>query len=137
MADLAPTAISLGGQATRRIEVQFGEAVAATDWLYRKISDGKYYKADADASQAAALVKGIALVGGALDAFGIMVTSGLIIFTGVTMSIGDSYYLSVNAGKMRPQTDIGTVDWLSYLGQAATALNFDVRIKNYSVKVIA
>lgn len=135
MADLAPTAIGLGGQATRRIEVQFGEAVAQSDVLYRKVTDGKYYRADADASQAAALVKGICLVGGGTDSFGIMVTSGIVIFTGVTLAIGDSYYLSRNVGKIFPMTDLLALDWVAYLGQALTALNFDVQIKNYSVKL--
>ena len=136
MADLAPTAIALGGQSTRRVEVQFGEVVAQSDVLYRKISDGKYYKADADASQAEALIRGITLVGGATDAYGIMVWSGLVILTGVTMVIGDSYYSSDTGGKIRPLADIDVGDWIGLLGHALTTANLDVRIKNFSTKIL-
>ena len=136
MADLAPSAIALGGQATRRQEIQFGEAVVATDVLYRKASDSKYYKADADASQAEALVQGICLVGGATDAYGIMVSSGLVIFTGVTLVIGDSYYSSDTGGKIRPLADIDVGDWIGLLGHALTTANLEVRIKNFSTKIL-
>ena len=134
MADLLVTDIVLGGQATRQLGVQFGETVAKTDWLYRKASDNKYYKADCNVTVAEAATVGICLVGGATDAFGVIVTSGLVILTitAPTMDIGDAYYLSPNPGKMMPQADLASGNIISYLGGAQTVLNFDVSIKNYA-----
>ena len=43
--------------------------------------------------------------------------------------------LSGAAGKIAPMTDLATLDWVSVLGNAQTAANFEVRIKNYLVKL--
>ena len=136
MADLAPTGTTLGSQSTRKLDVQFGETVAENDMVYQKASDGKSWKADANASLEAATSKGICLVGGAVDAWGIIATSGPVILAGVTMAIGDAYYLSRTAGKIMPQADLQAGDYVSYLGNATTALILDLSIKNYGTLLV-
>lgn len=132
MPDLVITDIVSLGQRTVVQEIQFGEAITKADWLYRKASDGKYYQADNDVTAAEATVVGICLVGGALDAFGSMVTAGPVLFTGPTMDpLVPAHYLSSAAAKMMPEVDLATPDIVSYLGSAITALIFDVDIQNY------
>jgi len=129
--DLAPTGTTIGSKSTRKIDAQFGEAVVENDVVYRDGATGKYKKGDTDLSLAAAHSIGIVLVGGALDAWGIVATDGLVILAGVTMDIGDAYYLSGTPGKIMPQDDLASGDFVSYLGQAVTATNLDLSIKNY------
>ncbi len=136
MADLAPTAANLGSAATRHIDVQFGEAVAATDVVYLKASDGKYWKADANVTLAEAVTAGVCLVGGAIDAFGIIATAGPVILVGVTMAIGDAYYLSRAAGKIMPQADLQAGDYVSSLGNATAATFLDLNINNYGTLLV-
>ena len=131
MADLSISDIVPLGQKTEISNVQFGETITKADWLYRKTSDGKYYQATNDVV-AEAVVAGICLVGGALDAYGQMVTSGPVLFTGPTMDIGDAYYLSSTAALMHREADLATPDIVAYLGQAITAVIFDVSIQNYA-----
>jgi len=131
MADLAPTGTTLGSKTTRTLDVQFGEAVVENDVLYKDGATGKYKKADADASLEEARSIGICLVGGALDAFGIIAIDGLLLLAGVSMDIGDAYYLSPNAGKIMRQLDLGSGDFISYLGNAVSATGLDLSIKNY------
>ena len=132
MADQVITEILSLGQKTVVQEIQFGETVTKGDWLYRKASDGKYYQATNDVA-AEAVVTGICLVGGALDAYGSMVTAGpiLLTFSSSDMLIGQPYYLSSTAALMHEEADLASTDILAYLGQALTVLIFDVDIQNY------
>lgn len=136
MADLAPTATHKGASATRTLDVQFGEAIAASDMVYLKASDGKYYRADANVTAAEALTAGICLVGGAIDGFGIIATAGVVILVGVAMDIGDAYYLSRNIGKIMPQLDLQPGDFVSYLGNATAATFLDLNINNFGTLLV-
>ena len=131
MADKTFSSMTLGGQTTRRQEVQFGATVAVAEVVYLNAVTGKYELADADDIIAKARSIGICLVGGILDAWGIIVTEGLVIFGGDTMVKGDSLYLSGTPGKLQLETDLAPGDYTSFLGGAMTTTNFDISIKNF------
>lgn len=129
MADLAPTAITLGGISTTvKSKIQFGEVVAAMELVYLN-ADGKYYKSSSNTSILTAAVVGIAILGGLTDAFGVIVTGGPIILAGVAMDVGDAYYGSRTAGLM-PQLDLAAGDWTSNFGEATAATILEIAIKN-------
>jgi len=136
MADLAPTGTTIGSKTTRKIDAQFGEAVVENDVVYRDGATGKYKKADTDLSLAAATSVGIVLVGGALDAWGIVATDGLVILAGVAMVPGDAHYLSGTPGKIQLQADLAPGDFVSYLGGAVSATGLDLSIKNYGILLV-
>ena len=132
MADLAPTGITRASQATRLDDSKLaGETLAALDMVFKKASDGRLWIADANASLEAATSYGMIISGGTAGNPVIVVTVGPIILAGVSMAIGDAYYLSRTAGKIMPQADLQAGDYVSYLGNATTALILDLSIKNY------
>jgi hypothetical protein len=82
-----------------------GEAYSAGDALYLKSSDGKVYKADADATESSFMFIGFAAeASGGANESRVVITSGLV--TGLSLTAGVSYYVSGTAGAI--STTAGT-----------------------------
>ncbi len=121
-ADLTITAanVKIVDNDSENSRVRYGEAVTQGQALYRKASDGKYYKADSDSAtlentQASA----IALTPGATNEYGYVITEGLLSI-GATLTVGEIYVLSDTAGGVRPKGDNGSGDTVTILGVATT-----------------
>lgn len=134
--DLVITAanVKIGGASAKTQDVVFGETVTNGQPVYLKASDGKYYKADNDASEATAEARGIALVGNSADGYGIIVTSGPI-YIGATTAAGMNYVVSSTAGGIAPVADLGSNDYITSLGHAISTTVIYVDIRAYAVQV--
>lgn len=133
MADITVTPADVELQGSANIDVkQAGETVTRGEAVYLK-SDGKYWLADAAATTTAA-VKGIALTSGVADQEIAVVLSGKIDL-GATLTVGQVYVLSGNAGKIAPIGDTPSGEYLSILGVATAADELDVDIDNTGVAV--
>lgn len=121
MANLTQTAanVKIGGANTVITKVQYGENITQGQPLYKKSSDGKYYKADANVSAEAASASGIAMTPGATDGYGVMASSGLVDL-GATLTLGETYYVSDTAGAIMPAADVSTGEYVTQLGIATT-----------------
>jgi hypothetical protein len=122
MADLSQTAANVSltdsaGVVTRL--VQYGETVSQGMPVYKKTSDSKYWKADADAVDTAS-ADGIALTPGAANEYGIIIESGLVDI-GATLTVGATYVVSTTAGAIAPIADLASGDFTTILGVATTA----------------
>ena len=94
-----------------------GETITPGMPLYVKAADSKLYKADADATATADCV-GIALSEGAAGQY---VTyqygrSTVTLGAGAAPAQGTAYYVSTTAGGICPEADLGSGDYMTYLG---------------------
>lgn len=132
MADLSITAtsVAVGGSTTRTKIVQFGETVTNGQPVYLKSTDGKYWKADVNASAEAAAAEGVVLVGGAGDAYGAIVIEGPITI-GATVTNGLGYGVSATAGGIAPDSDFAGTSggFQRHLGHAISTTKIDIRPK--------
>lgn len=107
--------------------VQAGENLALGDFVYRKASDGKYWKA-INTDSAGAVVRGIAHAAINADAWGLIITGGTI-DVGSTVTQAGAYVLSATAGKMQPHTSLDSASYATHIGYALSAtdlaMNFD------------
>ena len=123
MADITVTAANVHIYGGAIIEVvQFGEAMTAGQSTYQLSSDLKYYKADTDASAAAAAAKGVVITGAATGAYGVICNSGAI-DVGATLTVGVPYIVSATAGGIAPAPDFAgyTGAFEQHLGYASAA----------------
>jgi len=132
LADLSITAANVapGTDATKDTGTA-GEALTAGQAVYKKSSDGKYYKADCNSATAEVRVaSGIVLTGSAANQPVVVQTAGSITI-GATVSNGVVYYLSGTAGGIRPVADNTTGDYVQTIGIATSAsvikLGFNLR----------
>jgi hypothetical protein len=118
MADLTITAanVALGGTGVSFEKVQVGEAITQGEPVYKLASDSKYYLADADA-EATAEAKGMALTPAAADGYILIQKSGSY-NPGATVTVGETYCVSTNAGGVAPIGDLTTGDYVTILGTA-------------------
>lgn len=131
-ADLSITAgnVEILASTTTVQVVRLGATVTAGQPVYRKSSDGKYYKCDCDdADDALADAAGIIVTGGAADAYGVIVTAGPMDL-GASLSVGANYLVSDTAGGIKPAADIASGDNIVSLGVAVATDKFYVDIKN-------
>lgn len=125
MADLTQTAANVAPRAGCAILlVTAGEAITQGMPVYRSQSDSKYYKADSDAS-ATADVAGIAATPSSADGDRFVIAknksgSTADINLGATLTQGETYVVSTNAGAVAPIGDLTTGDYISYLGVASS-----------------
>lgn len=108
MADLTFTLANMLESANAKPprEGKSGEAIAQMDVVYLKASDGKYYKADANASDETSSAVGIALQTVAAANQRLQVLEFDPNFTpGATLVAGTTYILSGTAGKIAPDAD--------------------------------
>lgn len=143
MADLTITAASVkmtngaGGSGTTPLPSTgtAGEAIAAGDSVYRKSSDLKMWKADANLSAEGAGAIGIALNAAGVDQpVTFFAEQGGDINLGATLVAGETYIVSVNAGKICPVGDLASGSWLTYLGYATSTSNLRLNIKATGVQ---
>lgn len=117
MADLTQTAANVGiGSDTEVIRVQVGEAVAQGQPGYRGASN-KWYQTDADLSAAAAAAEGVFITPAATDGHSLLAVSGDVNL-GATLTVGETYVVSVTKGKICPIGDLNTGDYVTHLGVA-------------------
>lgn len=126
MADLTqtPANVGIGSLTTVTRPVTAGEAVTQGMPGYRLETDGEYYQADADASQAAAEVVCIFLLPAAADGPTLVALRGLVNL-GATLIEGKAYYLSATKGAICPESDLITGDYVTFLGIAKTTALLD------------
>lgn len=118
MADLSITQTEVlpGAGATTRVAIA-GAAITPGQTIYIKSSDSKAYLADADLSAAAADCKGIALSEAAEGQYIVYQRGGTItIGSSASVAQGAVYVLSATAGGICPEVDLGTDDYVTYLG---------------------
>lgn len=119
MADLSLTATEVDSGADAVFgEGAAGEAITHGQPVYKKESDGKLYKADADASEEAARSVGIA-VSESVGAKGrIIYQKGGKFTPGASASVtrGEIYYVSDTAGGIKPDGDLASGDFVTVLG---------------------
>lgn len=133
MADLSITAANVAHAAVglQTSTKQAGEALTQGEPVY--VSDGKYFKADADASAGTAEVVGIAMTAASTDGYFTMASSGPINL-GATLTVGETYVLSATAGGIAPIGDLETGDYVTTLGIATTASRLDLSINASGVQ---
>lgn len=105
-----------------------GETLVAGEWVYKKQSDGKIYKADNTTIEKATIF-GVIITGGATDATIYAQKSGTWVTTGLTA--GSTYYLSGTPGALtatspsRASTSVVPV----YIGAASTTTSLELNIR--------
>ena len=136
MADITVTAANVvksTGATTGRGTA--GATITAGQTLYKDTTDSSSLKlADADDSQATALVAGISLHG-ASSGQPIEYQTGGQINPGGTVAIGTRYFASGNAGGIAPFGDLAQNDWVSQIGVGISSSIIDMGIDNSGVQV--
>lgn len=129
MADLTGITAVRPTENTQVTKVKYGETIAAGQPVYYSTTDTEYMLTDADASVTAAAAKGVAITPGVNGGYGYIATGGSIILVGTTMTVGETYLVSDVAGGIRPVGDKNTGDYITYLGNAASATQLDLFIR--------
>ena len=127
MADITVTAANVkpGEQTTSVSRVQYGATITQGQAVYSdSTASNKYKPADADVA-ASALALGIAITPGVDTDYGFIATGGLVNM-GATLTVGQTYVVSTNAGGVCPLSDLGSGDYVRILGQATTAALLDL-----------
>ena len=133
MADLSGiTAVRPTANTQTRI-VQYGGTVSVGQPV--AISSVKYVAADANASAALAAAVAIAMTPGVTDGYGVVAVGGSIILVGTTMTVGETYLVSDTAGRIMPNADRSTGDYVTRLGTASTATQLDLAIQATGIQV--
>lgn len=130
MADVVQTAANVGivGSGVSYSTFQAGEAIDQGDFFYKKAADNLHYKADADASEAAATALGMCVTKvDAANQYFIGATGGEV-DVGATLTEGTIYVLSDTAGGMKPAADLASGDYTVYLGTGNSSGNLDMNI---------
>ena len=134
MADISITAANVLTAAGATIKRHTsGAAITAGQTVYKDTSASDVVKlADADASDATAVVEGIAINDCASGQEVDVCTAGNI-NPGGTVVVGEFYVLSGTAGGIAPVGDFATGDRASFFGVGTTTSNIILRIFNSGV----
>lgn len=114
---------------TQVANVLYGATIAAGVPVYLDSSDNEHKATDADDSAATATARGITITPGVDGGNGLIATRGSIILVGTTMTVGETYYAGPTAGEIIPSGDLGTGDYVTRLGTAASATQLDLDIQ--------
>jgi hypothetical protein len=135
MADLVITATNVAAGTGASIDRQrvAGAAIAAGQVVYLD-SDGTYKLADDNGSAAARVPAGIALNAAAAGQPVAVVVNGPVTI-GAALTPGVGYYLSANPGGIAPAADLGTGQYPSFLGFAASATVLNLGIQQAGVSL--
>ncbi len=115
-----PANVGIGSASTRTRTVQVGAAVTQGMPVYLH-TDSKYYKADANASSAAANAVGIAMTPAATDGYILMQEgAGGSVNLGATLTVGETYCVGATAGEIVPIGDLASGHYPCILGTATT-----------------
>jgi len=124
--DITVTAANVvPGAGAKKENVTAGATITAGEVVY-KAADGDYELADASAL-ATSRVAGIALNGASSGQPLTILTEGNITI-GATVAVGTIYVLSAAAGKIAPDADIVTSEFITILGVATTTGIIKVKI---------
>jgi len=128
MADLTISPASVGVNVANPTitVVQVGEAVTQGQPVYLKLSDQKYWKANATNSDLAN-VYGIPLTAGAADDFVVLIRGGNMDL-GATLTVGETYVVSSTSGGIAPIGDLVATNYVSILGIATASDNLNLAI---------
>lgn len=127
MADLTGITAVRPTADTQISRVKYGATISEGDSLYLDTADSEH-KLTSSSSQATAVIAGIAMTPGVDGGHGVMATGGSIILVGTTMAIGEPYVASLATGKIAPETDIATTEYVSRIGTAASATQLDLKL---------
>lgn len=132
MADLTITATQvLPTTSTRYSIVKVGEAVTHGQPLYKKASDGLYYKADADA-EASAAAEGVAMSEAVASGQPIVmaVSGDITLGAGAAPAAATEYYVSPTAGGLCPEADVLSGDYLTRIGYGigSNQIRLDIKV---------
>jgi hypothetical protein len=112
-----------------------GATITAGQVVYIDTSDSNKLKlADCDSSATTATVAGIALTGGSTGQPIKWCSSGEVTIGG-TVTVGELYVLSGNAGGIAPEGDLASLDYVSFLGIGTTTGRIRFSILNSGVQV--
>lgn len=139
MGDIVQTPANVSIAAAKRTADGIaGEAIDAGNLLYVKTSDGKLYKSDSSTTEKAKCV-GMAGNSAAVGQpvryatgptqIGDLPTDNRI-NPGGTVVVGESYFVSSNAGKFQPSADVGAGEVVSKAGIGVSASLIELLIHN-------
>lgn len=111
-----------------------GATIVAGDALYKDSTDGNKLKLAIDTPVASAAAVGVALNGGA-SGQPIRYQTGGDHNPGGTVAIGETYFVSSNAGKFAPDADVLAGKFRTTLGIGTTASNIKLAISVGGVAV--
>jgi len=126
-----PANVGIGSLTTPVRPVQVGEAVTQGQPGIRDATSGKYLQADgSDADKDE--VAGIFLTAAALDGYALLALPGSggqksLVNLGATLTVGKAYYLHGSKGVIGEESDLGTGDYVTFLGIAETAELIDLQ----------
>ena len=106
-----------------------GATVVIGQSLYQDATDSKWYLCDNNNTLAIATIKGVAFTAGTSGDYALIAISGSVIYVGSTLVVGESYYVSSTAGSIIPSGDLAAGNYISRVGDGATATQLDLSIK--------
>jgi hypothetical protein len=129
MADLTLTTSQVLPSTDARFQSgEAGEALTAGMPAYKKPSDSKWYKGDADALETA-LAGGITVCDAGAGQRVIVQDDGdLVLGAGAAPVVGETYVLSATAGKICPIADLTTGKYVTHLGVGKTGNKLQLHI---------
>ena len=126
MADLTIGTVVANSVTTTLRGYTYGDTIAAGDVVYLDSSNNKVKPAECDGTQSQARAIGIAYEAGVDNDTKFICTSGYI-DVGAALSIGDSYVVSANAGKIAAVADLGSGHYVTHLGYAVSTDEINLR----------
>lgn len=127
MADITVTAANVRPvSGATQTTVVAGETITAGQPVYKKAADSKYYKAISNSSEASTC-RGIAITNAGADEQLVILSAGKIIIGG-TVVLGESYFVSGTAGGIQPSGDVGSGEYVCFLGIGVTTTQIKVNI---------
>ena len=135
MADITQTAASVAAASAAPFqEGTAGATIVAGDVLYKDSSSSEQLKLAINSAEASAEAVGVALNGGATGQ-PIRYQTGGNINPGGTVTIGESYFVSPQAGKFAPDADVASGRWVTGLGVGVSSSLVALRISISGVQV--
>lgn len=120
MADLTVTAANVApGSDAVKLDYTAGTTITAGQACYQSTSDSKIYLLDGNVTAAESIFKGIALNGASSGQPITLQTEGTIT-TGATMTVGQTYWISTNAGGIANSIATNTYNTIVYIGLTST-----------------
>tara|TARA_R100000152_G_C6781589_1_gene216433 strand:- start:5986 stop:6402 length:417 start_codon:yes stop_codon:yes gene_type:complete len=136
MADLSITAANVGvaSSTCKTVTVQAGEAITRGMAVYLDGTNSNKAMKALNTAAASTTIYGIANDEAAADGDYISVITTGTIKTGASMTVGQAYYLSTNAGKICPFADLNTSDYINLVYRAATSTTAKMVLENSGIQ---
>lgn len=128
MADLTITATDLDYDGTPTVGTA-GETIAASDSIYYDSANSVWMQADASADDGGNQVA-VALSGGATgQAIIVAKDRDKTLTVGSVLTVGETYVVSANAGKIAPISDLVSTNYVVYIGYATSATEMKLLLR--------